>query len=90
MDNLRKHIYRDLKTGRDVVHSIGTLVFDGNAKISKIINLKNDRGKEVTYVYICNKKNESCLWKRIVITDNNIIEMEYDWNETLGYDNNDV
>ena len=86
MESIRKIAYRDAKSGRDIVYVVGSSICNNSATITAIETEIKNNGKEFTYVYIRNKNKESCLWKKIIITWNNVIEMEYDWTKIIGYD----
>mgnify|MGYP000426321528 CR=1 FL=1 len=86
MDSIRKHKHLNPVTGREVIYSVGSKIFNGKATINKIEYETDNKGREITYVFVSNDRYEFCLWKKIVITWNNVIELEYDWNEILGHD----
>lgn len=86
MESIRKHLHKDPKTGRDIVYVVGSSICNGAATISKIETEVTDTDKEITYVYVKNRKNEHCLWKKVIAMWNNVIENEYDWTQIIGND----
>lgn len=93
MDDIRKHVHTDNGLGRDVVYIVGQTVCGGKVKINRMLGKTDRYGRQITYVYVENRQGENCLWKKIVATQNNVIELEYDWVKIIGDEwenNNDV
>lgn len=86
MESIRKFHYRDPLTGREICYLEGSKLKSG-VKINKIHTEVDSIGRDVGYIYISNNHNESCKWKKIIVTTNNIVEIEYDWKSILlGYE----
>ena len=86
MEAIRKFHYIDPQTGREICYVEGSKIQGGKVRINKIHTEIDEIGRDVAYIYVCNKSNESCKWKKIVVLTNNVIEIEYDWKEILGYE----
>lgn len=86
MESIRKFSFNNPKTGRDIVYVVGSSICNGLATISRIETHITDTGLEETLVFVKNRKNEHCLWKKVTITWNNVIESEYDWTKVIGHD----
>lgn len=92
MDNIRKHVHTDNGLGRDVVYVVGQQVCGSSIKICRMLGKTDKYGRQITYVYVENIHGENCLWKKIIATQNNVIELEYDWKKIIGdgWKNNDA
>ena len=84
MESLRKFTHWEKSTGREIIYLVGSSVFNGHARICDILNTTDSSSRDITYVYVENDRRESCLWKKIIVTWTNIIELEFDWKEVLG------
>ena len=86
MERIRKYLHKHPATGHEVCYVVGLYMCSGKIKISEITRETDIMEREIICVYIENSKKESCIWKKILITLTNLIEMEYDWKEILGDD----
>lgn len=84
MESLRKYTHWERSSGREVTYLVGSTLFKGVVQISEILNYTDDDGRDITFVYVMNRRRESCIWKKIIVTLNNIIELEFDWKEVIG------
>ena len=58
----------------------------GKIQVHDITRSTDAWDRDIVCVYIKNRNNESCMWKKIIITLTTVIELEYDWKEILGDD----
>lgn len=67
---------------RKVGFKIGSSVCNGETNVSSIEEEFKD-GFLIAKVYVNDKHNSVALWKKIMVTQNNIVVTEYDWKKII-------